>query len=231
MPSAIKGSGDDGRLMRSAEFRIAVVAASEITRHGIAVMLNSKELVKEVDCWDWAAATGAAPPVAYAELDLLIMEFADVDAGALDRVARDAGRQGVKVLLLLSRPQEAVLDAIAAIPHNGVLLQEELSADSLAAIVERVAAGGMHIPPALAGRLLTRARAGALGPAVNSLTPRERQVLELLVEGLSNKQIAGRLHISQHGVKRHVSSVLAKLGCTNRTVAVAIAISERILAD
>ncbi|MGI5287809.1 response regulator transcription factor [Nonomuraea polychroma] len=59
------------------------------------------------------------------------------------------------------------------------------------------------------------------------LTPRERQVLELLVEGMSNKQIA--LRISQHGVKRLVSNVLAKLNCPNRTMAVRTAITDGIL--
>jgi DNA-binding CsgD family transcriptional regulator len=56
-------------------------------------------------------------------------------------------------------------------------------------------------------------------------------VLKLLVAGLSNKQIARQLDISPHGVKRLVSNVLAKLGCSNRTLAVALAITERILAD
>ena len=195
------------------------------------MMLNSSALVKEIAIWDWATATSTSSSAAYRELDLLVMEFADVEAGVIDQIARAADRHEVKVLLLLSQVDEATLDAIATIPNNGILLQDELSTDSLTAAVDGVVDGETHVPSVLARRLLTRARAGTLGPSTVSLTPREKQVLELLVEGLSNKQIAGRLRISQHGVKRHVSNVLAKLGCANRTLAVAIAISARILAD
>ncbi|MGH9841805.1 MAG: response regulator transcription factor, partial [Blastocatellia bacterium] len=55
---------------------------------------------------------------------------------------------------------------------------------------------------------------------IEPLTPREREILNLLAEGLGNKEIAGRLHISEHTVKFHVSSVFAKLGVASRTEAV-----------
>ena len=55
------------------------------------------------------------------------------------------------------------------------------------------------------------------------MTPRESETLNLLSKGLSNKQIARSLHISQHGAKRHVANVIAKLNCPNRTLAVALA--------
>lgn len=63
------------------------------------------------------------------------------------------------------------------------------------------------------------------------LTPRERQALKLLADGLSNKQIARRLGISEHGAKRHVGNVLAKLNCPNRTVAVTVALNHGLLAE
>ncbi|MCI4066752.1 LuxR C-terminal-related transcriptional regulator [Micromonospora sp. R77] len=63
------------------------------------------------------------------------------------------------------------------------------------------------------------------------LTPRERQALKLLAEGLSNKQIARRLGISEHGAKRHVGNVLAKLNCPNRTVAVTVALNHGLLTE
>ena len=66
-------------------------------------------------------------------------------------------------------------------------------------------------------------------PLVEPLTPREQQVLELLAEGLPNKAIASRLGISDQTVKFHVASVAAKLGATNRTEAVRIALRRGLL--
>jgi DNA-binding NarL/FixJ family response regulator len=61
------------------------------------------------------------------------------------------------------------------------------------------------------------------------LTPREQAALALLVQGLSNKQIARRLTISEHGAKRHVANLLAKLNCPNRTMAAVVAVREGLL--
>jgi DNA-binding CsgD family transcriptional regulator len=63
------------------------------------------------------------------------------------------------------------------------------------------------------------------------LTPREREALQLLVEGLSNKQIARRLGISEHGAKRLVANILSKMDCSNRTSAVAKALREGVGGD
>jgi DNA-binding NarL/FixJ family response regulator len=67
-------------------------------------------------------------------------------------------------------------------------------------------------------------------PAPEPLTPRERQVLELLAEGLSNKSIASRLAISDQTAKFHVASICGKLGASNRTEAVRIALRRGLLA-
>jgi len=202
-------------------------------RHGLTAMLSSLAMVKEVDVWGWDTVPRIPSSASDQRPDVLILGLDGIAIKVIDNVAREAGRQGAKVLLLLAQAQEEMLDIIAAIPSNGFLIQHELSSDSLATALAGVAVGDTAVPPSMAQRLLTRARAGALAasPMTPNLTPRERDVLELLVAGLSNKQIARRLNISQHGVKRLVSNVLAKLGCPNRTLAVALAITERILAD
>ncbi len=61
---------------------------------------------------------------------------------------------------------------------------------------------------------------------IEQLTRREREVLQALSEGLSNKQIARRMAISEHGAKRHVANIMAKLNCPNRTLAVSKALRE-----
>ncbi|MFK0156900.1 response regulator transcription factor [Streptomyces sp. NPDC090499] len=68
------------------------------------------------------------------------------------------------------------------------------------------------------------------GPAGATLTPRELQVLRLVAQGLSNKQVSRQLQISEHGVKQLVGNVLAKLNCPNRTLAVVRAMEDGLLA-
>jgi DNA-binding NarL/FixJ family response regulator len=212
------------------KFEIALLVHDECVRQGLTVMLNSLATVRGVRCWDDVPRTSSFP--GDADFDLLILRYGDIAVDAADRLAHDSWRCGKKILLLLAGDHEDMLDAVAAMPSNGFLVQDELTSASLAAAIARVAAGDTPMPAMLANRLLTRAREGDLKrPAPGaSLTPRERQVLELLVEGLGNKQIAGRLRISQHGVKRLVSNVLAKLNCPNRTHAVAVALTNGILA-
>ena len=218
---------------RPAEFEVALLVRDECVRRGLTAMLGSLTSVRGVTAWDDIEAG--------LDFDIFILRFGDVGVAAADRLAQHAWRRGKKILLLLNEVREDLLDAIAAIPSNGFLVQDELTSASLAVTVARVADGDAPMPAILANRLLTRARGGGpLTPAPDPvpapgaapgahLTPRERQVLDLLVEGLGNKQIARRLRISQHGVKRLVSNVLAKLNCPNRTQAVAVALTEGIV--
>jgi DNA-binding NarL/FixJ family response regulator len=197
-------------------------------------MLDSLEMVDRVHIW---GSPDSVPRIYAAsrdqEFDLLILRYGDLDGTATERLAREAWSRGRKVIMLLNRDQEDTLDRIITIPSNGFIVQEDLTSASLATTITRVTDGETPMPAMLANRLLTRAREGGLRPpsAGSNLTPRERQVLHLLVEGLSNKQIARRLRISQHGVKRLVSNVLAKLNCPNRTQAVAVALTDGILTE
>ena len=194
-------------------------------------MLDSLAIVKEVEIWHSPAQVSTLPPER--GLDILILGFGDFDIEVADKIAQETWLRGGKVLLLLNQEEESNLDVVTSVPSNGFLQLDQLTSDSLVMTIKSIADGGTPMPGMLANRLLTRAREGALespSPTPN-LTPRERQVLELLVEGLSNKQIARRLHISQHGVKRLVSNILAKLCCPNRTLAVAVAINEGILVE
>ncbi|MBY8870792.1 response regulator transcription factor [Micromonospora sp. PLK6-60] len=213
--------------------QVELLVADECVRHGLAVMLNSLAMVDGVHLW---GSVDFAPRVAAAARDrapdLLILRYGDLDADATQRLARDARERGTKVLLLLHRDHEDTLDGVITVPSNGFIVQEDLTSASLAAAITRVTDGETPMPTMLADRLLSRARESVVRPAAagSNLTPRERQVLELLVEGLSNKQIARRLTISPHGVKRLVSNVLAKLNCPTRTHAVAVALTDGILA-
>ncbi|HEX6472683.1 MAG TPA: response regulator transcription factor [Streptosporangiaceae bacterium] len=232
MSSVMERPFEEGRAAQLSAFRVAILVRSEIMRQGLTAMLRSLSMVDGVDVWAWPALSRpqAGPD---RRPDVLILGCDGAELSVIDGLARDAAGRGAKVLLLLDQVPEELLDAIAMIPVNGFLVQHDLNSDSLAEILTVIADGGTAVPPAMAQRLLTRARTGGFGaaPPNPKLTPREKDVLALLVAGLSNKQIARRLNISQHGVKRLVSNVLAKLGCPNRTQAVALAITARILSD
>ena len=111
------------------------------------------------------------------------------------------------------------------------LVEQGITSAAIGEALSRLRRGDMPVPSAVVRGLLSEVRSlrgqGEGTPVKGSyLTPREQATLELLVQGLSNKQIARRLSISEHGVKRHVANILAKLNCPNRTLAAAMAIRE-----
>jgi DNA-binding NarL/FixJ family response regulator len=103
----------------------------------------------------------------------------------------------------------------------GFLTLGDLNGPELYDALTRIAAGDLPLSAGLARDLLT------LAPRPR-LTPREQEALLLMVEGLSNKQIARRLGISEHGAKRLVANILSKMDCSNRTLAVAKALRDGV---
>lgn len=138
---------------------------------------------------------------------------------------------GCKVLSILSADDQEKFQTVTDLVADGYLLDDELTADSLEDGIARLMNGEMPLSTSLMRRIIARIRGSQREVLKPTLTPREHQTLGLLAEGLSNKQIARRLGISQHGAKRHVANVLAKLNCPNRTLAVAEAMRHGILAS
>jgi len=99
--------------------------------------------------------------------------------------------------------------------------------------VRTVAAGDSWLDPAVTGRVLTAYREGsappAPGPELDVLTPREREVLALVGEGLSNGEIADRLVLGEGTVKTHIGHVFAKLGLRDRAAAVVLAFDHGLV--
>ncbi|MFG1840351.1 response regulator transcription factor [Micromonospora sp. NPDC049175] len=210
-------------------FSVLVFADNELARRGLSDMLSSLDSVTEVNTFVAAYPDHVPCGRPY---DILVLACEDLAATGPYRVADAAFSQGAKILLLLGRRCES-LDAVTRFPSNGFLIQDDVTEDVLAQALSRIDSGEIPMPAMLANRLLERARGTA--PQVRAdctkLTPRERETLILLAEGLSNKQIARRMLISQHGVKRLVANILAKLNCSNRTLAAAVAIKQGLLEE
>lgn len=131
------------------------------------------------------------------------------------------------VLLAGSRDRDRLdrdrLHVAAELPIDAVLREEDLSDGSFAETLDALGRGTVSVSRNTMRELF--ALAADAGPQAHQqrfqLTARELTVLELMTHGLSNRQIAKSLGITEHGVKRHVANILVKLGCQNRTMAVA----------
>jgi DNA-binding NarL/FixJ family response regulator len=201
---------------------VAVYVEAELLRLGLQAMLPNLAAVEHTEQFTHPGALERA--LSCDRFHVLILSSANSGLGAVNRLR--GAQPGLRTLVLLD-PVDAESDsALARLPADGYLLREELTAAVLERALLQLAADEMPMPLRLGRQLLRRAGESApvLPPRTVRLTAREHEVVAHLVAGLSNKQIARRLRISEHGVKRLVSSVLLKLGAANRTAAVVTAI-------
>jgi DNA-binding NarL/FixJ family response regulator len=186
-----------------------IVAPSPALRAGLRALLASPD----VDVAGEAAGV-AERAAALLASDVIVL----ADEAQLAQLARLRADTLPAVLLLAA--DERALAALRALRLRGwALCSPEATADELRAAALAAAQGLAAVPLALADRL-AGARPAALEEPAEPLTAREREVLGMLSQGLSNKQIARALQISEHTVKFHVASIFAKLGASSRTDAV-----------
>ncbi|HEX6290687.1 MAG TPA: response regulator transcription factor [Herpetosiphonaceae bacterium] len=192
--------------------RVAVIAAAPAVRAGLRVLLASDPSLQVIG--DGATLDDLRhAPLAAAEVAVL--------HGLLPS-GRLAVPDTLRGVLLVTDEGEAGLGSPAVGCAWG-MLPGDASAEELIAGVTALYHGLLVIHPHLAAQVLVSAgtlRADADEPLAEPLTTREQEVLQLIGQGLSNKMIADRLHISEHTVKFHVSAIYAKLGVASRTEAV-----------
>lgn len=163
---------------------------------------------------------------------LLDLEMPGMDGVEVIRRLREARPQVKIVVFTAFDTDERILSALQA-GAKGYLLKGAPRAELFAAI-RIVHQGGSLLQPVVASRLLDQIAAPEGGPGsgsetVEELTPREREVLALLVKGKQNKEIAAELSIAERTVKFHISSIFGKLGAGNRTEAVTTAIQQGLV--
>jgi two-component system nitrate/nitrite response regulator NarL len=202
--------------------RVLVGGTMRLYREGIAELLGRFEDIEIVD-----SAGGHAQTVTAAielEPDVALLDPGLIGGASAIRDLTGA-RPATKVIVLASSDADQDVIEYAEAGMSGLVNYED-SAEDLAEAIRSVARGELRCSPRTAAALLRRVTALAAVRAADSdppLTRREHEVLELIAEGLSNKQMAGRLHIELATVKHHVHHILEKLEASRRGEAVALA--------
>jgi two-component system, NarL family, response regulator YdfI len=154
-------------------------------------------------------------------------------AGALEETIAELDEQRMiremKVVLLSESVQAASVQRAISAGIRGIL-PAGMESGQLSSALEAVGHGLVVLHPSeVAAVRSTRVSTGGFAEAVEALTARERDVLQMLSQGLANKEIAVRLRISEHTAKFHVASILGKLGASTRTEAVSIALRRGLI--
>jgi two-component system, NarL family, response regulator DevR len=199
--------------------RVALVDDHEVVRRGLRDLLDGEpgiEVVAEAGGVEEALVrVGATRP----DVVVVDVRLPDGDGVSLCRALREREPAPRCLVLTAFDDERALVEAIAA-GASGYLLKQVRGQDLVDAVRE-VAAGRSLLDPVTTARVLDRMRRESAPDELSALTERERKVLELVGEGLTNRQIAERLFLAEKTVKNYVTSVLAKLGMERRTQAVA----------
>ena len=209
----------------SQHIRVMLVDDHAMVRRGLATFLkvvDDLQLVGEAESGEAAIQLCAevSPDVILMDMVLPMM-----DGATATRAIRQQFPQVQVIALTSFKDGDLVKNALEA----GAIayLLKDVSADDLVRAIRAAHAGRVTLSPEAAQALVETANQPPV-PALD-LTEREREVLALMVEGLNNTQIAGRLTVGPSTIKSHVSNILSKLGVTSRTEAVTLALRNRIV--
>ena len=209
----------------SGPIRVMLVDDHTMVRRGLAAFLkvfDDLQLAGEAE--SGAAAIQLCPEVV-PDVVLMDMVMPDMDGAAATRLIRQQFPH-VQVIALTSFKEGDLVKHALEAGAIGYLLKD-VSADELADAIRAAHSGRATLSPEAAQALVETAN---LPPAPGlDLTERELEVLALMVEGLNNTQIAGKLTVSSSTVKSHVSNILSKLGVASRTEAVTLALRSRLI--
>lgn len=209
----------------SKTIRVMLVDDHTMVRRGLGTFLKAFDDLQLAG----EAETGAEAIRLCAETlpDVILMDMVmpDMDGAAATRLIRQQFPQVQVIALTSFKEGDLVKNALEA-GAIGYLLKD-VSADELAGAIRAAHAGRATLSPEAAQALVETTHQTS-APGLD-LTEREREVLALMVEGLNNTQIAGRLTVSSSTIKSHVSNILAKLGVASRTEAVTLALRNHII--
>ena len=197
---------------------VVLVDDHEVVRRGVRDLLSMEPDIEVVGEAANVAEALARIPALRPAVAVLDVRLPDGNGVQLCRDLKSSMPE-LNVLILTSfSDDEALFDAILAGASGYVL--KHIGGSDLVDAVRRVGTGGSLLDPSVTAQVLQRLRTPPKeDPALASLTDQERKILELIAEGLTNRQIGERMFLAEKTVKNYVSSILAKLGLERRTQA------------
>ena len=202
------------------EITCLIVDDHEVVREGLRLSLSRSPHIRVI-----GEASDGATAVALAERrkpDVVIMDVRMPGMDGLEATKQITEQSPeAAVLIFTAYSERSLLSRGLESGAKGYILKEAPH-ETLLRAIEKVAGGETYVDPALMPAFFTKDRE-------DMLTSREREILKLLADGMSNSDVAGKLYISQETVKSHVRHILTKLEADTRTHAVAIALREAII--
>ncbi|WP_369191832.1 response regulator [Streptomyces sp. R08] len=206
--------------------RVFLLDDHEVVRRGLSDLLDAEEDISVVGDAENVEHALVRAPAVRPHVAVLDVRLPDGDGITVCRELRDRMPELAVLMLTSFDDEDALLDAIMAGASGYVLKQ--IKGSDLVSAVRTVASGQSMLDPATTARLMRSLRAEPtqapqMAPELASLSPREREILALIGDGLTNREIGKRLYLSEKTVKNHISRLLAKLGVQRRVQAAVLA--------
>ena len=208
---------------RGGKIGVFLVDDHEIFRRGIRALLDSEPDIEVVGEAETAAAALARMPALRPDVAVLDVRLPDGDGITVCREICSALPQTACLMLTAYGDDQALLGAIMAGAAGYV--SKQTAGTDLVRVLRRVASGESVLDPDASRRIMTRLRQRSVGvDPVAALSDQEKRVLDLIGQGMTNRQIAEHMFLAEKTVKNYVSSLLTKLGMQRRTQAAAFAV-------
>ncbi|WP_042380424.1 response regulator [Streptacidiphilus melanogenes] len=219
-------TGESSGAPAARTIRVFLLDDHEVVRRGVHDMLDAEPGLEVVGEAGTCAQALARVPALRPDVAVLDVRLPDGDGITVCRELRSQLPELACLMLTSFDDEDALLDAIMAGASGYVLKQ--ISGTDLVSAVRTVGRGQSMLDPGAATRLMARLRGQSAQPpqqpdALAGLTDRERDILALIGEGLTNREIGQRLYLAEKTVKNHISRMLAKLGVERRVQAAVIA--------
>jgi two-component system, NarL family, response regulator DevR len=210
--------------------RVFLVDDHELVRRGITALLNAEDDIEVIG--EAATAAQALSRIRATRPDVAVLDVRLPDGSGID-VCRQVRSENpdVKCLILTGYDDDEAIYAAVLAGAAGYVIKDA-RASGLPDSLRAVAAGKSLIDPSLSRRVVQRINDTHLSdPRLESLSAREREILPLIAEGLTNREIGERLALAEKTVKNYISGLLSKLGLQRRTQAAVLLLESRLPTD